>query len=100
MVEHIFLRWGLCSEVLSDLGPEFQAELTSELLRVLGVTRLKTSGYRPSTNGVCEVWHRIKGIGPSGWHMLLFVTMPQSTQLLASHLSLFLPVGCRCGLLI
>ena len=58
MVEHVFLRWGLCSEVLSDLGPEFEAELMTELLRLLGVTRLRSSGYKPSTNGVCEVWHR------------------------------------------
>ena len=58
MVDHVFLRWGLCTEVLSDLGPEFEAELMTELLNILGVTRLRSSGYRPATNGVCEVFHR------------------------------------------
>ena len=41
-----------------DLGPEFEAELLRELLKVVGVIRLRTSGYRPSTNGACTVWHR------------------------------------------
>jgi len=58
IVDHIFLKWGLCYEVLTDLGLEFQNELLNELFRLLGVSRLKTSGYRPQTNGVCEVWHR------------------------------------------
>ena len=58
IMEHIFLKWGLCNEILSDLGPEFQSELLSELLNILGVTRLRTSSYRPQTNGACEVWHR------------------------------------------
>ncbi len=58
LVEQVFLRWGLCHEILADLGKEFEAELTSELLRLLGVTRLRTSGYRAQTNGACEVYHR------------------------------------------
>ena len=58
LVDHVFLRWGLCHELLTDLGKEFEAELLQELLKLLGVVRLKTSGYRPQTNGVCEVWHR------------------------------------------
>ena len=58
MVNHIFLKWGLCHEILSDLGPEFLGAVVEELLHILGVTHLKTSGYRPQTNGGCEVWHR------------------------------------------
>ena len=58
IVDHVFLKWGLCSEILTDQGSEFEAELLAELLKILGVTRLRTSGYRPSTNGACEVWHR------------------------------------------
>ena len=58
MVNHIFLKWGLCHEILSDLGPEFMGAVVEELLHILAVTHLKTSGYRPQTNGGCEVWHR------------------------------------------
>ena len=58
MVEHIFLKWGLVREILVDQGPEFEAELFQELLKLLGVVRLRTSSYRPQSNGGCEVWHR------------------------------------------
>lgn len=58
LVEHVFLRYGLCSEILSDLGLEFNNEIMNELLHLLGVNRLRTSGYRPQTNGAVEVWHR------------------------------------------
>ena len=57
MVEHIFLKWGLVREILVDQGPEFEAELFQELLKLLGVVRLRTSSYRPQSNGGCEVWH-------------------------------------------
>ena len=58
LVDHVFLKYGLCSEILTDLGLEFQNELMQELLSIFGVAHLRTSGYRPQTNGVCEVWHR------------------------------------------
>jgi len=40
---------------LSDLGPEFMGAVVEELFHILGVTHLKTCGYRPQTNGGCEV---------------------------------------------
>ena len=58
LVNHVFLKHGLCVEILSDLGPEFQAELSVELYRVLGIKQLRSSGYRPQTSGVVEIWHR------------------------------------------
>lgn len=58
LVDHVFLKYGLCTEILSDLGGEFQNEVMTELLRILGVSRLRTSAYRPQSNGQVEVWHR------------------------------------------
>ena len=58
IVDHIFLQWGMCHEILTDLGKEFEAELLNELLRQFGISNLKSSGYRPQMNGVVEVWHR------------------------------------------
>jgi len=58
IVDHVFLQWGMCHEILTDLGKEFEAELLSELLQQFGITHLRSSGYRPQTNGVCEVWYR------------------------------------------
>ena len=58
IMNHVSLKWGMCHEILTDLGKEFEAELFHELLMQFGITHLKTSGYRPQTNGVCEVWHK------------------------------------------
>lgn len=58
IVDNIFLKWGLPHEILTDQGGEFEAALLAELLKTVGVTRLRTSGYRPQTNGACEGWHR------------------------------------------
>ena len=59
IMEHIFLKWGLAFEVLTDLGTEFENELASELYRLLGVRKVRSSGYRPQTNGCIENWHKI-----------------------------------------
>lgn len=52
------MQWSLPHEILTDLGKEFDNELMAELAKLLGVNRLRTSGYRPQTNGAIEVWHR------------------------------------------
>ena len=54
----IFLRWGFCDEVITDQGTEFNNELLTELLRLTGTKHLRTSGYRPQTNGAVEKWHK------------------------------------------
>jgi len=58
LIDNVFLKWGLPHEVLTDQGSEFEAELLNELLKLLGVARLRTSSFRPQGNGACEVWHR------------------------------------------
>jgi transposase InsO family protein len=59
IVEQIFLKWGLCFEILSDQRKEFEAELTSQLFKLLGVVKLRTSGYSSATNGCIERYHRV-----------------------------------------
>ena len=58
ILDHIFFTWGLCHEIVMDLDQEFQAKLLSELLKLLDVMQLKSSGCRAQTNGCCKVWHR------------------------------------------
>jgi hypothetical protein len=59
LVDNVFFKWGMCEEVLTDQGKKFEAELLQEFLSLLGVTRLRTSGYAPATNGSIERWHRV-----------------------------------------
>lgn len=58
IMDNIFLKWGLCFEILTDQGKEFEADLTRELFDLLGICKLRTSGYRPQTNGACEAQHK------------------------------------------
>jgi hypothetical protein len=44
---------------LHDCGREFDNSLLNELSAILGVVKLKSSGYRPQTNGVCESSHKV-----------------------------------------
>ena len=59
IVDRIFLNWGLCDEILTDQGTEFENALLRELLRIIGVAKVRTSGYKPSTNGAVEAWHEV-----------------------------------------
>jgi len=57
--EQIILKWGLMSEILSDLGPEFQAELSQELFQILGINKIRSTACRPQTQGSVERWHQV-----------------------------------------
>ena len=58
LMVHVFSRYGLPAEVLSDRGSEFESELFSQLMKWLEVDKLRTTAYKPSTNGVVERFHR------------------------------------------
>jgi len=44
--------------LLSDQGAEFESELFQELCRHMAIAKIRTSPYRPSTNGMVERLHR------------------------------------------
>ena len=45
-------------EILADRGAEFESELFCQLLRWLEIDKLRTTAYKPSSNGVVERFHR------------------------------------------
>lgn len=57
VLRSLFARWGLCEKVLTDNGPQF-GNVFTEFLRERGIQHLKTSPYRPSTNGQTERLNR------------------------------------------
>ena len=57
-MKHVFLIWSQYFELLSDLGTEFENEIVSELCKLLGIRKIRSSGYRPQTSGAVENWHR------------------------------------------
>ena len=58
LLENCFTRLGIPEEIISDQGPEFEGELFTELCRSFNIDKLRTSPYRPSTNGMVERYHR------------------------------------------
>jgi len=56
LVEHVFLRFGM-TELHSDGGGEFDNDILKEICYLLGVAKVKTTPYEPSSNPV-ERFHR------------------------------------------
>ena len=53
-VEHVVCRHGAQRELLSDRGANFLSDLVAEVCKLFSVQKLKTPGYHPQTNGLCE----------------------------------------------
>jgi predicted aspartyl protease len=58
LVDQVFSRFGIPIQILSDRGTEFESNLMRELCVRLEVDKIKTTPYRPSTNGGVERFHR------------------------------------------
>lgn len=55
---HVFSRYGPPDQLLSDRGAEFESQLFAQLTSWLGIDKVRTTAYKPSTNGVVERFHR------------------------------------------
>lgn len=51
-------RFGVPLYVVTDRGTQFESELFKELSSLVGFHRLRTSAYKPQTNGIIERAHR------------------------------------------
>jgi transposase InsO family protein len=58
LMEQIFPRYGLPLSICSDLGKEFENSTLYEICNRLGITKLRTTAYKASTNGAIERLHR------------------------------------------
>jgi len=45
-------------QLLSDRGAEFEGSISRKICESLGVEKLRTTAYKPSTNGAIERMHR------------------------------------------
>lgn len=57
-ISHWISRFGLPSIITTDQGRQFQSNLFNVLAPLLGVKKLRTSPYHPSSNGIVERFHR------------------------------------------
>ena len=58
LMDNYFTRYGCPRQLLSDQGTEFQSDLFLELCGRMEIDKLRTSPYKPSTNGNVERFHR------------------------------------------
>jgi len=58
LVERVFLPYGVPLQLLSDRGAEFEGNIFREVCEMLGVDKIRTNSYKPSTNGALKRMHR------------------------------------------
>ena len=58
LLDRVFCYLGMPLQILSDQGANFQSELFRELCISLDIEKIRTSIYKPSTNGAVERFHR------------------------------------------
>ena len=58
LVDNVFCLVGAPYRILTDQGANFESELFRELCQAMGIEKIRTSRYKPSTNGVTERFHR------------------------------------------
>jgi transposase InsO family protein len=57
LVDQVFCRYGMPLQILTDLGKNFESQLFSEMCRCLSIDKIRTTAYKPSTNGNIERFH-------------------------------------------
>ena len=59
LVGQLFTRFGVPLQIISDQGANFESNLFQDLSRMLGCDKVRTTAYKPRTNGLIERWHRV-----------------------------------------
>ncbi|XP_059146787.1 uncharacterized protein LOC131934712 [Physella acuta] len=54
----IFSRYGFPDTLLSDNGKQFTSNVTNALTKLLQITQVHSTIYRPQANGMCERWNK------------------------------------------
>ena len=58
-VEEIVLKFGILQVLLADQGSNFLSELFTNVCKLLKIKKLKSTAFRPQTNGALEHTHRV-----------------------------------------
>ena len=59
LFNEIFLRYGMCKQLVSDSGTSFLSRVVDRLCELCKITRARVLAYHPQTNSACENFNRI-----------------------------------------
>jgi len=59
IVNEFLSRYGICLDLHSDLGSNYQSNLFKEVCRLLEINQTRTSGYRGMANGAPEKFNQV-----------------------------------------
>jgi transposase InsO family protein len=59
LVDRVFSHFGMPLQILTDRGANFESLLFNELCRCLNIDHVRTTVYKPPTNGMVERFHGI-----------------------------------------
>lgn len=54
ILQHLFSKYGIPEQVVSENGPQFRAEEFAEFMTSLGIKHYRPAEYHPATNGAVE----------------------------------------------
>ncbi|BHF61753.1 hypothetical protein SprV_0100472900 [Sparganum proliferum] len=57
-LEHWISHYGIPSTITTDRGQQFESRLFNNLTDLLGCSRIRTTAYHPSSNGLVERFHQ------------------------------------------
>ena len=58
LVERVFIPFGAWRVMVSDQGKDFNNSILDSVSRLFGINKIRTTAYRPGSNGVVERVHR------------------------------------------
>ena len=58
LIQHVICQWGVPLFIHSDRGTQFESDLFQQLCSCLGITKTKTTAYRPQSDGMVERMNR------------------------------------------
>ena len=57
-VEEFVSRYGICRQILTDQGAQFESKLFKEICRLLDIDKKRSTSFHPQTNGIQERFNR------------------------------------------
>ena len=58
LVDEVFMRYAIPKQLNSDQGPQFESQLLSEVCKLLGIQKSRTTPYHPQCDGMVERFNR------------------------------------------